>query len=209
MPSVRSLFPEPTVIPVVTIGDPAAAVELASALANGGLHSIEITLRVEGALESARAIRDALPDITLGIGTVTDAVQLAQAIDVGADFAVSPGFDETLIVAASDIPYLPAICTPSELMHAVSIGVDAVKVFPAAAYGGPGLLWQLAAVFSKAAFCPTGGIRAAELADYLAAPNVFAVGGSWLAPADLVAAGDWPAIEALARQAVAVCRQAN
>ncbi|RMF94605.1 MAG: bifunctional 4-hydroxy-2-oxoglutarate aldolase/2-dehydro-3-deoxy-phosphogluconate aldolase [Gammaproteobacteria bacterium] len=207
--SFRELFPEPTVIAVLSIGEPELAVDVASALARGGLDSIELTLRVPGAMQAAQAVRDALPDVRVGIGTVTRSEQLAQAADIGADFAVSPGLDEQLALAAGELPYLPGVATPSELMRATALGFTELKVFPIATLGGPAFLAQLAPVFPQLRFCPTGGIREQDLPDYLAAPGVFAVGGGWLAPAPLIAARDWAAIEALAARACAACAQAR
>ena len=206
--SLLDLFPQPTVIPVAVIDDEATAVELARALQRGGLHSIEITLRTAGAPQAAEAVREAMPDLQLGIGTVTRPEQLTWARELGAAFAVSPGLDETLVKQALDIglPYLPGVFTPSELMQAQAMGCDAVKVFPASKAGGPGFLQQLASICPTARFCPTGGINQDNLTDYLAAPGVFSVGGSWLAPGSLMARADWSGIEDLARDAAETCR---
>lgn len=205
--SLLKLFDRPTVIPVATVANADQAVALAGALQRGGLHSIEITLRTPAAAEAAAAVREAVPAIKLGIGTITSLEQLARAAEMGADFAMSPGLDEDLARAAHDfdLAYLPGICTPSELMRAIALGYDVVKVSPVAPLGGVSLITQLAAVFPGIAFCATGGICEDSLASYLAAPGVFAVGGGWLAPRSLLDDGDWAGVESLARRAAEIC----
>jgi 2-dehydro-3-deoxyphosphogluconate aldolase/(4S)-4-hydroxy-2-oxoglutarate aldolase len=201
------LLPQPTVIPVVTVHQEEDAVAVAAALHGGGLATIEITLRTPGAWAAAAAVRERCPQLLLGIGTVTRAEQLERAVAMGAGFAVSPGFSSRLATAAREmnIAYLPGIASPGELMQAVELGYSAVKVFPVARLGGPGILRQYSELFPELGFSPSGGIEAASLADYLAIPAVFAVGGSWLAPAAAIAARDWAGIEARAREAAQVC----
>lgn len=205
--SLLKLFDRPTVVPVATVANANQAVALAGALQRGGLHSIEITLRTPAAMEAAVAVREGIPGITLGIGTITKMEQLERAAEIGADFAVSPGLDERLARAAPgfDLAYLPGICTPSELMRAIALGYDAVKVSPVAPLGGVSLIAQLAAMFPGIAFCPTGGVREDSLASYLSAPGVFAIGGGWLAPRDLLEDGNWTEVESLARRAAGIC----
>lgn len=205
--SILKLFARPSVIPVATVNGADEAVALAAALQQGGLNSIEITLRTPAALEAAVAVRAGVPGITLGIGTVTSLDQLQRAAEIGAEFAMSPGLDEGLARAALefDLAYLPGICTPSELMRAIALGYDVVKVSPVAPLGGVGLINQLASVFPGIAFCATGGIREDTLASYLAAPGVFGVGGGWLAPRKLLDDRDWAAVESLARRAADIC----
>ena len=194
------------VLPVVTIDDPAQAVPLARALAAGGVRAIEITLRTAAALEAVRAIAAEVPEAIPGVGTVLTAADLAAAETAGAKFAISPGATPRLLEAArgSGLPYLPAIATASELMAALEAGFATCKFFPAAELGGPAALKALGGPFPGARFCPTGGIDAASAPSYLTLPNVLCVGGSWLAPRDAIAAGDFPRIERLAREACAL-----
>lgn len=191
------------VLPVVTIEDAATAPDLARALVRGGIRSIEVTLRTPAALPAMEAIARAVPEIALGAGTVLSGADLRAAAAAGASFAVSPGSTAALLeaAAASNLAYLPAIATPSELMLGLAAGYQCFKFFPASAVGGTGLLKALAGPFPQARFCPTGGISPESLRSYLDLPNVLCVGGSWLTPAALIASRDWERIEALAAQA--------
>jgi 2-dehydro-3-deoxyphosphogluconate aldolase/(4S)-4-hydroxy-2-oxoglutarate aldolase len=197
------------VIPVLTIAKAADAVPLCRALVAGGLPVLEITLRTSTALDAIEAVRAALPDAVVGVGTVTRPDELARAARAGARFAVSPGFATELAAAATAArcPLLPGVMTPSEVMAAGDAGFTALKLFPAQPAGGVALLKALAGPFPDVAFCPTGGVTAANAAEYLAQPNVACVGGSWVAPAALVDAGDWAGIERLAREAAALRRR--
>ena len=191
------------VLPVVIVETPEAAVGLARALAAGGIDTIEITLRTARALDALRAVRSQVPEVHAGVGTVLTPDQLDAAHDAGAAFAVSPGAAPRLLDAAADhaLPLLPGAATASEVMALMERGWRVMKFFPAAPAGGVAYLRALAAPLPEVRFCPTGGIAAADAADYLALANVRCVGGSWLAPADAIAAGDWPRITALARAA--------
>jgi len=193
-------------IPVLTIDHPEDAVPLCSALAEGGLPVLEITLRTSAALGAVEAAAKALPEATIGVGTLLDAADFARARDAGASFAVSPGLSLELVDAASDagIDYLPGIQTSSEAMNGYRAGLRALKFFPAKAAGGTYGLKQLAPLYPGLMFCPTGGIGFDDAPDYLAQPNVACIGGSFASPSDLVAARDWPAITALARKAAAL-----
>ena len=191
------------VIAVVTIADAAQAAPLARALVKGGVPAIEITLRTPAALaaiEAAAGVEGAV----VGAGTVLTVQDLRAAAEVGARFAVSPGSTPTLLAEArgAAIPLLPGVATASELMMGLELGYSHFKFFPAEAAGGAAVLKGLAGPFAQAKFCPTGGISLDNGRDYLALPNVLCVGGSWLTPEKLVAAGDWDAIEALARSTV-------
>jgi 2-dehydro-3-deoxyphosphogluconate aldolase/(4S)-4-hydroxy-2-oxoglutarate aldolase len=191
------------VVPVLTVEAADVAVEVARALERGGLSTIEITLRTPAAVEAIRAIAAALPQVRVGAGTVLDPEQGAHAIAAGARFIVSPGMTPRLLAAAEKwpVPYLPGAATASEAMALCDLGYRALKFFPAEPAGGAAYLKALAAPLPSVVFCPTGGIDAANAATYLALSNVVAVGGSWVAPAKEVAARDWLAITALARQA--------
>jgi len=194
------------VMPVVTIDDPARAAPLARALVAGGIRAIEITLRTPGALEAVRAIAAEVPDAIPGVGTVLTVGDLAAAAAAGARFAISPGATPALLAAVQEgaLPYIPAVATASELMAAMEAGFSVCKFFPAAWAGGVEALKALAGPFPHARFCPTGGIDAASAPAYLALPNVVCVGGSWIAPRAAIDAGDFAAIERLARAAAAL-----
>ncbi|NYT63844.1 bifunctional 4-hydroxy-2-oxoglutarate aldolase/2-dehydro-3-deoxy-phosphogluconate aldolase [Alcaligenaceae bacterium] len=197
------LLQQSPVMPVIVIKDLGTAVDLARALVNGGVRSLEITLRSEAALQAINLISRAVPEALIGVGTVRNAQQLAAAIKAGAKFAVSPGLTPELALAARQIsiPFLPGIATPSESMYAADQGFTVQKLFPAEAVGGTTLLKALYGPLPDLVFCPTGGINAANAERYLALPNVKCVGGSWLTPDTMVEEKNWPAITELARQA--------
>jgi 2-dehydro-3-deoxygluconokinase len=196
-------------VPVITIERTEDGVPLARALVAGGLRALEITLRTLAAPAAARAIADAVPEAIVGIGTVMSPQDLKTARGLGARFAVSPGAMPELLDAAagSDLPLVPGVQTPSEVMAALARGFDVVKFFPAIAAGGIAALKALAGPFPQVRFCPTGGIGAENFLEWLKLPNVASVGGSWLAPAADIRAADWPAITARARRAVEEVRQ--
>lgn len=201
--AMRSLLGQAAVVPVLTIAAIEQAVPLARALVAGGLPVLEITLRSGAALPAIAAIRAGVPGAVVGAGTVIGAGQLADAVSAGSQFIVSPGFSASLCAAAErlQVAILPGIATATELMAALAAGLDTLKFFPAAQAGGVAMLRALGAPFPDVRFCPTGGIALAAAREYLAEPNVLCVGMSSVAPAGLVAAGDWAAITALARQA--------
>ena len=193
-------------IPVLTINQVADAVPLCAALVEGGLPVLEITLRTASALAAVEAVAKALPEASVGIGTLLDGADFARARDAGACFAVSPGLNMDLVADARSvgIDYLPGIQTSSEAMTAYRAGLRSLKFFPAKAAGGTQGLGQLAPLYPGLMFCPTGGIGFNDAPDYLAQANVACIGGSFASPSDLVAAGDWTAITKLARQAAAL-----
>lgn len=194
------------VIPVLVIENAEHAVPLAQALYRGGLKVLEITLRTEAALESITRIREHLPDAIVGAGTVIDSHTLMAAEQAGAMFFVSPGATESLLQAAqySSKPLLPGVSTPTEAMRLLEQGFTELKLFPAEAAGGVGMLKAINGPLPQLTFCPTGGINLDNAADYLALPGVRCVGGSWMAPSHLVKQQDWAQIETLARQAAAL-----
>lgn len=198
-----SLLAGQPVIPVLKIADVAQAVPLARALARGGLPMIEVTLRTADALEAIRRISQEVEDAIVGAGTVLNAKQFEQAAQAGSRFIVSPGSTSQLFAAArdSEVPLLPAAITPAEIMAAAEEGLDFLKFFPAEQAGGTAFLKALASPFAGIRFCPTGGVSAANARDYLSLPNVVCVGGSWVAPDEMVKAGQWDDIEKLAREA--------
>jgi 2-dehydro-3-deoxyphosphogluconate aldolase/(4S)-4-hydroxy-2-oxoglutarate aldolase len=197
-----SLLAGQPVIPVIKIENADDAAPLARALARGGLKVIEITLRTKSALESIRRAAE-VPEAVVGAGTILDGKQFDEAVKAGSKFIVSPGVTQNLLSAAanSEVPLLPGAITPGEIMTAREAGLDFLKFFPAEQAGGVSFLKSLASPFAGIRFCPTGGVSQKNVADYLSLSNVVCVGGSWVAPDDLVAAKDWVGIEALAREA--------
>jgi 2-dehydro-3-deoxyphosphogluconate aldolase / (4S)-4-hydroxy-2-oxoglutarate aldolase len=206
--NIREILGMAPVIPVLTLSDLAHAVPLAAALVGGGLRVLEITLRTPVAIGCLEAIRKALPDAIVGIGTLTRAVDFAAAGRAGAQFGVTPGLTPELAAAArgARFPLLPGVMTPSEVIAARLAGFNILKLFPAHQAGGVEMLRALGAPFPDVLFCPTGGITRAVAPEYLALPNVVAIGGSWVAPRALIEAQDWQGIEALARDAAALKR---
>ncbi|MFF7329013.1 bifunctional 4-hydroxy-2-oxoglutarate aldolase/2-dehydro-3-deoxy-phosphogluconate aldolase [Streptomyces sp. NPDC008150] len=202
-PSPASVLDLAPVVPVVVVEDAAHAVPLARALVAGGLPAIEVTLRTPAALDAIRAVAAEVPGAVVGAGTVITPEQVAQCVDAGARFLVSPGWTDALLAAmrASGVPFLPGVSTTSEVVALLEHGVRDMKFFPAQAAGGTAYLASLAAPLPQARFCPTGGIGPGNVTEYLALPNVGCVGGSWMVPGDAVAAGDWARIERLARDA--------
>ena len=176
---------------------------LGAALLTGGLAVAEVTLRADGALDALRAMAS-LDDITVGAGTVVSADQVDRAVDAGAAFVVSPGLHTPVVerCLSLDVPVLPGVATASDLMRAVELGVESVKLFPADLLGGPAAVTAFAGPFPAMRFVPTGGVGPAVLPAYLSLPAVLAVGGSWLAPRDLVAAGQWDEVSSRTRAAL-------
>ena len=201
--NLRDLLRRARVLPVLKIDDAERATPLARALAAGGLSVIEVTLRTDDALEAIRRIAVEVPEVVVGAGTVTRGHDFEAVRDAGGRFAVSPGFTTELADAARqvDLPFLPGVMTPSEALAARENGFDTLKLFPAVPAGGLSLLKALGGPLPELVFCPTGGLDAASFRDYLALPNVVCVGGSWVAPAAVVAAADWGRITDLAREA--------
>jgi len=202
---IRALLARARVVPVLTVDDDQAAVDLAKALFDGGLWMLEVTLRTPGALGAVRRIAKALPEAVVGVGTLTRPQEFAAAAEAAARFAVSPGLTPALAAAGhkAPIPYLPAAVTPSEIMAAREAGYGTLKFFPAKAAGGLNALRALAPVFPDVAFCPTGLLTQDDFRDFLAIDNVVAVGGTWMMPKAAIAARDWAGITAAARACLA------
>lgn len=197
------------VVPVMVIEDIAHAVPLAKALVAGGLPVLEITLRTECALEAIRLIKAEVPGAIVGAGTVNTPADVDRAVAAGSEFLVSPGSTPELIdaVLASGVPILPGVNSPSEVMALMARGFKYLKFFPAEAAGGVPMLKSISGPLPQVKFCPTGGVSLKNLSSYLSLPNVVCVGGSWMAPVDLMKKGDWDAIEKLAREARAAAEQ--
>lgn len=204
--STRDLAGFGPVIPVIVLQRAEHAVPMAEALLAGGVRVLEVTLRTPAALPGIEAIARALPQAIVGAGTLRSAADVRAARDAGCRFGVSPGYTEAIGQACRDagLPLLPGVATASEVMAAQADGLDFLKLFPATAVGGIGLLQALAGPFPDVAFCPTGGLTADSVPQFLALPNVIVCGGSWLTPADAMATGDWPRLTALARASLAL-----
>ena len=189
------------VIPVIVLNDVAHAVPMARALVAGGVRMLEVTLRTAQALACMEAIARDVPEAVLGAGTVRSAADAQAAAMAGARFAVSPGYTHAIGQACRDLglPLLPGVATGSEILLCQEDGRSELKFFPAMQAGGVAMLKAFSGPFGEVKFCPTGGVTLANAPEFLALPNVVCVGGSWLVPADAVAAGDWARITRLAR----------
>jgi len=194
------------VIPVIVIQRLQDAVPLAQALVAGGVRVLEVTMRTPVALAAIEAIARAVPEALVGAGTIRSAADARAAKDAGSVFGVSPGYTAEVGAAcrAAGLPLLPGVATASEVMAAQADGLGFLKFFPATAAGGLPMLKALGGPFPDVVFCPTGGITAETAPQFLALPNVAVCGGSWLTPADAVAAGEWGRITQLARAAAAL-----
>lgn len=194
------------VVPVVALDDAAHAAPLGQALLRGGIKTIEITLRTPAGLPAIERLAAEVPEIVIGAGTITEPGQADKARQAGARYIVTPGATDELLddIEATGLPYLAGISTVSEAMRLAARGATAMKFFPAEPSGGVPYLKSIAGPLPHLRFCPTGGIDADNAARYLALPNVGCVGGSWLTPKSLLAAGQWGQVEALARQAAAL-----
>ncbi|WP_107878763.1 bifunctional 4-hydroxy-2-oxoglutarate aldolase/2-dehydro-3-deoxy-phosphogluconate aldolase [Neisseria animaloris] len=202
----RDILTAGAVVPVMAIDDISTAVDLAHALVEGGIPTLEITLRTSAGIEAIRLIKKEVPNAIVGAGTVINGEQLKAVEDAGAVFAISPGFNLNFAKAAqqSSIAVIPGIATPGELMLALEHGIDTMKLFPAEVVGGKNMLKALYGPFPQVKFCPTGGISLETAPDYLKLPNVLCVGGSWLTPKDAVQNKDWATITRLTKEAAAL-----
>ncbi|MBF6647438.1 bifunctional 4-hydroxy-2-oxoglutarate aldolase/2-dehydro-3-deoxy-phosphogluconate aldolase [Methylobacter sp. BlB1] len=204
--SIKDIMYTSPVVPVMVINKLEHAVPLAHALVEGGLKVLEITLRTPIALDAIKRIKAEVPGAIVGAGTVINVDTLQKAIDAGSEFIVSPGVTESLIDAAikSSVPILPGVISPSEVMRLMEKGITEMKFFPAEAAGGIPMLKSIGGPLPQVTFCPTGGISLKNAADYLALSNVACIGGSWMAPADLVDKEDWDEIKRRATEAAAL-----
>jgi 2-dehydro-3-deoxyphosphogluconate aldolase/(4S)-4-hydroxy-2-oxoglutarate aldolase len=186
MTNLETLLAQVRVLPLIQTDSISTALQLAERLADDGMTMVEIVLRSKNALSCIEAISLNLPEITVGAGTVLDSQQAAQAIQSGAQFLVSPGFDANVLDTAQQagLDYFPGCATATEVLAARNLGLHTLKFFPATASGGVPMLQALAAVFTDVSFIPTGGINASNLDEYLALANVLACGGSWLTPSE-------------------------
>jgi 2-dehydro-3-deoxyphosphogluconate aldolase/(4S)-4-hydroxy-2-oxoglutarate aldolase len=201
--SIKEVMNTSPVMPVMVINQIEQAVPLARALVEGGLKVLEITLRTPVALDAIRRIKAEVPGAIVGAGTIINTQTLHQAIDAGAPFIVSPGVTLSLLDAAiaCGVPILPGVMTPSEVMRLLEKGITAMKFFPAEAAGGIPMLKSIGGPLPQVTFCPTGGVNPKNAPEYLALSNVACVGGSWMAPGELVDAGEWAEITRRAAEA--------
>lgn len=204
--TIKEVMTTSPVMPVMVINNLENAVPLAKALVEGGLKVLEITLRTPVALDAIRQIKAEVPGAIVGAGTIINVTTLHHAIDAGAQFIVSPGVTENLLDAAleTSVPLLPGVITPSEVMRLLDKGITAMKFFLAEAAGGIPMLKSIGGPLPQVTFCPTGGVNPKNAPEYLALSNVACVGGSWMAPAELVDAGDWAEITRRAAAASAL-----
>lgn len=194
------------VVPLVQAQDPDVALKTTRALQAGGLHVIEVVLRTDAALDCLEAIAKGAPDAVVGAGTVLSKDQAEQCVRRGAQFIVSPGLDDDVVrfCQSKDLEVFPGTVTASEVQRAWNLGLRTVKFFPAGLAGGVPMLKALGSVFRGMKFMPTGGVSASNLKEFLAVPTVLACGGSWLTPGKEIEAGNYGAVTALAKEALAL-----
>lgn len=198
MADFKGLLRGTPLLPIVQPDNVEQALNIAGAVYASGLRSIEVVRRTAAAAASVTAIREAYPDLLVGLGTVLNADHVREAVDAGSQFIITPTISEKLLNALSDIsiPYLPGTASPSDILLAMEAGLNEVKFFPASLCGGAAMLNNYRSIFPEVSLCPTGGISGDNLHEFSSLPNVFAVGGSWMIPKDCVAAGDWQGITA-------------
>ena len=209
MMNVLDRLKQSGVVPVVVLDDAKDALPIAKALLAGDVDVMEITFRTAAAADSIKAVSESCPDMLVGAGTVVTLDQCKQALECGAQFIVSPGLDPEVVswCVERNIPTTPGCVTPTEIIAAMKLGLNVVKFFPAGVYGGLKAMKALAAPFGRIKFIPTGGVEAKNLKEYLEAPFVHAVGGSWLCPKKEIAAGNFDAVTALCREASEIVKE--
>jgi 2-dehydro-3-deoxyphosphogluconate aldolase/(4S)-4-hydroxy-2-oxoglutarate aldolase len=198
------------VVPVVVLEDAKDAAPLAKALCEGGLPCAEVTFRTAAAKDSIKAMSEAYPEMLVGAGTVLTKEQVDSAVEAGAKFIVSPGFDPEIVdyCLEKEIPVFPGCITPSEVAQAVKRGLRVVKFFPAEQFGGVATIKALSAPYVGLKFMPTGGVSAKNLKEYLACKPIVACGGSWMVKKDLIEAGEFDKIRELTKEAVSLANEA-
>jgi 2-dehydro-3-deoxyphosphogluconate aldolase/(4S)-4-hydroxy-2-oxoglutarate aldolase len=208
MDKILQTIGELGVVPVIAIENAADAPALGKALLAGGLPCAEITFRTAAAADAIKLMTAECPDVLVGAGTVMTVEQAEQAAEAGVKFVVTPGFDDDVVdwCIANGMPITPGVLTPTEINMALKKGLNVVKFFPAEAGGGVKTLKAIAAPYGGVKFIPTGGISAANLSDYLSLPSVHACGGSWMVKKDLISAGKFDQITAMAAEAVALAK---
>lgn len=203
MKSIEEIFAELKVVPVVVLDDVKDAEPLAKALVEGGLPCAEVTFRTEAAAESIRVMTEVYPDMLVGAGTVLTTEQVDKAVESGAKFIVSPGFDPEIVdyCIEKNISVFPGCISPSEIAQAVKRGLKVVKFFPAEQSGGLAMIKAMAAPYNMLKFMPTGGINTKNLKEYLACDKILCCGGSWMVKGDMIKAGKFEEIRKLTQEA--------
>lgn len=205
MKSFQSLMNGQTLLPIIQADTPEQGVKIASAMAEAGLKLVEVVLRTEQSLAALTAIKQQVPELIVGAGTVTNEVILQQAIDAGADFIVTPAISEKFLghLANCGIPVVPGVSNTADILLAREFGFTELKLFPASLSGGAPFLAAVGSVFQDIVFCPTGGISPDNKQDYLSLNNVIAVGGTWVCKKEWVAENNWQVITDTCKAAVA------
>ncbi|MDP5187417.1 MAG: bifunctional 4-hydroxy-2-oxoglutarate aldolase/2-dehydro-3-deoxy-phosphogluconate aldolase [Alishewanella sp.] len=204
MTRFSELMAKQTLLPIIQAQSPKQGVQIAQAMADAGLNLVEVVLRTEASLAALTAIKQEVPQLKVGAGTVIDARILNQALQAGADFIVTPATSKTLLteLASCGVPVLPGVSNTGDILLAYEHGYSEMKLFPASLSGGVPFLQAVSSVFQSVRFCPTGGVNQQNMQDYLSLSNVFAVGGTWVAPAKWVEQGNWQAITTACYQAL-------
>ncbi len=205
---VLSRLARSIVVPVVVLDDVKDAIPTANAMAAGGVDTMEITFRTACAPECIKAVAENCPDVLVGAGTVINLEQCKLAVQMGAKFIVSPGYSEEVVAwcVENGIPVTPGCVTPTEIMAALAHGLKVIKFFPANVYGGLNAMKNLSAPFVGIKFLPTGGVNAGNISEYISAPFIHAVGGSWVCPKAEIKAGNWEKITQLCKEARAAAQ---
>ncbi len=206
--TIQERFANSIVVPVVVIDDAKDAVPAAQAMLAGGVDVMEITFRTEAAPEAIKAVAENCPDVLVGAGTILNLEQCKLAVEMGAKFIVSPGFDKDVVAwcIGNNIPVTPGCVTPTEITAAVNMGLKIIKFFPANVYGGLNAMKNLSAPFVGIKFLPTGGINTENIKEYIDSPFIHAVGGSWVCPKADIAAGNFEKITRLCKEARAAAK---
>ena len=199
------------ILPVVTIHTLEQARQTCAAILCGGLPAIELTLRTPVAMDALRMLKQELPDIRIGMGTVVTPKQIDECVEAKADFLVTPGTSPAMakLLAQAPVPVVPGGATPTEFLALMELGFRTCKLFPANAAGGMNMLKGLAAPLPDLKLCPTGGINADNAGEFLAQPNVVCIGGSWMVNLKWIEAGEWDKVEAASAQAAEIVRKAR
>lgn len=203
MKSFSHLMGKQTLLPIIQANSVSQGVEVAKAMSAAGINLVEVVLRTEASIDVIKAIKQELPDLKVGAGTVIDADIYKQALDAGCDFIITPAISNQLLTCLSNcpVPVLPGVSNTADILLASEFGYKEVKLFPASLSGGTTFLSAMGSVFKDISFCPTGGINAKNQQDYLALSNVFAIGGTWVANSEWVDNEDWSKITAACRSA--------
>lgn len=205
MKGIQTVMKGTPILPILQADSVDEALNIARAVEASGLKNLEVVRRTDAAAACVTAIRDAFPDMVVGMGTVLSPEHAQEAVAAGSQFLVTPTVSPRLLdgLMSCGVPFIPGTSNPADILMASEVGLKALKFFPAHLSGGAPMLKALGSIFPDITFCPTGGVSDSNLGDYLALKNVFAVGGSWMIPAEKVKSGDWNSITETCKQAVA------